>query len=191
MGCYKNRERSENMLKVLNSVKSGLEFIKELILIVLVALLFTIFIISHNKIPTSSMVSTINEGDHVLTNMFPYYYRDPQYEEIVVFKHGEESWVKRVIGLPGDVIDIREGKVYRNDVLLDEAAYLDEGVTSEPLGANPMSFPYTVPEEHYFLMGDNRFVSQDSRYIGAIAREDIYGKAWIKIYPFNDLGVLK
>ena len=61
MGCYKNRERSENMLKVLNSVKSGLEFIKELILIVLVALLFTIFIISHNKIPTSLIVLTIDE----------------------------------------------------------------------------------------------------------------------------------
>lgn len=179
------------MLKVLNGVKGSLEFIKELVLIVLVALLFTSFIISHNKIPTSSMVSTINVGDHVLTNMIPYYYRDPQYKEIVVFRHGEESWVKRVIGMPGDTIDIREGQVYLNGEQLDESAYLDEGVTSEPLGANPINFPYTVPEDHYFLMGDNRFVSQDCRYLGAIAREDIYGKAWIKIYPFNEIGVLK
>ena len=65
------------MLKTLNGIKTGLEFIKELVLIVLVALLFTVFIVSHNKIPTSSMVSTINEGDHVLTTMIPYYYRDP------------------------------------------------------------------------------------------------------------------
>lgn len=180
------------MLKVLNGLKSGLEFIKELVLIVLVALLFTSFIISHNKIPTSSMVSTINVGDHVLTNMLPYYYRDPQYGEIVVFRRPDgESWVKRVVGLPGDVIDIQEGQVYRNGELLDESAYLDKGVTSEPLGANPISFPYIVPEEHYFLMGDNRFVSQDCRYLGAIPREDIYGKAWIKIYPFNEIGMLE
>lgn len=176
----------------MNKIKGSLEFIKELVLIVLVALLFTSFIISHNKIPTSSMVSTINIGDHVLTNMFPYYYRDPQYGEIVVFNRPNgESWVKRVIGLPGDVIDIVDGKVYRNGELLDETAYLDEGVTSEILGADPIDFPFTVPEEHYFLMGDNRFVSQDSRYIGAIPREDIYGKAWIKIYPFNEIGILK
>ncbi|MBP3887570.1 MAG: signal peptidase I [Cellulosilyticum sp.] len=179
------------MLSILGGVKRGLEFIKELVLIVLVALLFTIFIISHNKIPTSSMVSTINEGDHVLTTMLPYYYRDPEYGEIVVFKHGDESWVKRVIGKPGDEIDIIDGKVYRNGEMLDESAYLAEGMTSEPFGMDPIEFPYIVPEDHYFLLGDNRMVSQDCRYLGAIAREDIYGKAWIKIYPFNQIGKLK
>lgn len=180
------------MLNQWKPIKSGMEYIKELVLIVLVALLFTIFIISHNKIPTSSMVSTINEGDHVLTNMLPYYFRDPQYSEIVVFKRPDgESWVKRVVGMPGDVIDIREGVVYRNGERLDESGYLDPGVTSEPLGADPISFPYTVPADSYFLMGDNRFASWDCRYLGAIPREAIYGKAWIKIYPFDQIGLLK
>ena len=179
------------MLKALNGIKGGIEFIKELVLIVLVALLFTIFIVSHNKIPTASMVSTINEGDHVLTTMLPFYYRDPNYGEIVVFKHGTESWVKRVIGKPGDEIEIIDGMVYRNGEVLDESAYLAEDTTSEPLGQDPISFPYIVPEDHYFLMGDNRLVSQDCRYLGAIDRKDIYGKAWIKIYPFNEIGTLK
>lgn len=179
------------MSKVLNGIKGGLEFIKEMMLIVLVALLFTIFIVSHNKIPTSSMVSTINEGDHVLTTMLPYYYRDPEYGEIVVFRHGDESWVKRVIGLPGDEINILDGVVYRNEEALDESAYLADGTTSEPFGENPISFPYVVPEGHYFLMGDNRLVSQDCRYLGAIDRNDIYGKAWLKIYPFNEIGRLR
>lgn len=180
------------MLKQLNVLKHGMEYIKELVLIVLVALLFTIFIISHNKIPTSSMVSTINEKDHILTNMIPYYYRDPQYKEIVVFKRPNgESWVKRVIGLPGDTIDIKEGQVYLNGELLDESAYLDEGITSEPLGAKPIEFPYVVPEDSYFLMGDNRFASLDCRYLGAIKRDDIYGKAWIKIWPADQIGLLK
>lgn len=176
---------------MIDSIKKGVEFVKELILIVLVALLVTTFIISHNKIPTSSMVSTINEGDHVLTNMIPYYYRNPKYNEIVVFRHGDESWVKRVIGLPGDIIDIVDGQVFRNGELLDESAYVAPGTTSEPLGMDPIEFPYVVPEDCYFLMGDNRLVSQDCRYLGAIQREDIYGKAWIKIYPFNQIGLLR
>lgn len=180
------------MLRQINVLKSGLEYIKELVLIVLVALLFTIFIISHNEIPTPSMVSTINVGDHILTNMLPYYYRDPQYSEVVVFKMPKgESWVKRVIGLPGDTIDIIDGVVYRNGVVLDESSYLDTGVTSEPLVAEPVDFPYTVPDDCYFLMGDNRFDSYDCRYLGAIDRKSIYGKAWIKIYPFNQIGLLK
>jgi len=180
------------MIKQLNALKSGIEYIKELVLIVLVALLFTIFIISHNKIPTSSMVSTINEGDHVLTNMIPYYYRDPAYGEIVVFKRDNgESWVKRVIGRPGDTIDIIDGMVYRNGEKLDESFYLAEDTTSEPLGGDAIEFPYTVPEDSYFLMGDNRIYSYDCRYLGAIKRADIYGKAWVKIYPFNEIGVLQ
>lgn len=180
------------MKKVVYGMKSGVEFIKELVLVVLVALLFTSFIVSHNKIPTPSMVSTINVGDHILTTMVPYYYRDPKVGEIVVFKQGEESWVKRVIGLPGDIIDIRDGKVFVNDIEIDESAYLAVGATSAPYyGSNHVEFPYTVEEDHYFLMGDNREESQDCRYIGAIARENIYGKAWITIYPFNQFGTLK
>lgn len=180
------------MKKNVDVVKKGIEFIKELVVAVLLALLFTFFIVSHNRIPTSSMVSTINIGDHILTNMLPYYYRDPQYGEIVVFRNGEESWVKRVIGLPGDVIDIREGNVYVNDEKLDESAYLaDEGISDPLPGSVHVEFPYTVPEDSYFLMGDNRPYSEDSRYIGAVKREVIYGKAWIKVYPFNDIEILK
>ena len=180
------------MNKTLDVVKRGIEFIKELVVAVLMALLFTSFIVSHNKIPTSSMVSTINVGDHILTSMLPYYYRDPQFGEIVVFKHGQESWVKRVIGLPGDVIDIREGNVYVNDEEIDESAYLSSPGISDPyVGSDAVEFPFTVPEDSYFLMGDNRTQSQDSRYIGAVKREDIYGKAWLKIYPFDEIELLK
>ena len=180
------------MNKILCGIKGMVEFIKELVLVVLVALLFTTFIVSHNKIPTPSMVSTINVNDHILTTMVPYYYRNPERGEVVVFKQETEDWVKRVIGLPGDVVDIREGQVYVNNQLLDESAYLAAGMTSEPyLGSNHVEFPYTVPEGHYFLMGDNRVQSQDCRYLGAIARDKIYGKAWIKIYPFSQVGLLK
>lgn len=188
------------MLVHLKQIKAGLEFSKELVLTALLAVLCICFIISHNEVPSGSMIPTIQEGDHLLTNMIPYYYSDPQYGDIVVFRRPSgEAWVKRVIGLPGDEMDIREGKVYRNGKLLDESAYLDETVTSTPSELvqieetimTPIAFPYTVPDGCYFLMGDNREESGDCRYLGAIKREDIYGKAWIKVYPFSEIGFLK
>ncbi|PHV71123.1 signal peptidase I [Sporanaerobium hydrogeniformans] len=178
------------MENTMNQVKKGIEFIKELVLAVLLALLFTSFIMSHNKIPTVSMVDTINVGDHILVNLLPYYYRDPVQGEIVVFKQGKESWVKRVIGEPGDLIDIREGNVYVNGEKLDESSYLAGEGISEPTHATSIIFPYQVGEDEYFLMGDNRPESGDSRYIGAVKRDKIYGKGWIKIYPFNQMGSL-
>ncbi len=178
------------MEKNMIMTKKTIEFIKELILAVLMALLFTIFIISHNKIPSPSMVSTINEGDHILTNMLPYYYRDPHRGEIVVFKQGEENWIKRVIGEPGDIIDILNGDVYVNEKRLDESMYvLEEGSSTPRSEVMSITFPYKVESGHYFLMGDNRQQSHDSRYLGAIKRENIYGKGWIKIYPFNQIGI--
>ncbi|WP_069997587.1 signal peptidase I [Cellulosilyticum sp. I15G10I2] len=179
------------MGKNIEITKKSIEFIKELILAVLMALLFTVFIISHNKIPSPSMVDTINEGDHILTSMLPYYYRDPHRGEIVVFKQGDENWIKRVIGEPGDTIDILEGNVYVNGIKVDESNYVSEEGASEPTPfLTSISFPYEVPSEHYFLMGDNRQQSHDSRYLGAISRENIYGKGWIKVYPFNHVGLL-
>ena len=179
------------MVKHVEVTKKTVEFLKELVLAVLMALLFTVFIISHNKIPSPSMVDTINEGDHILTNMLPYYHRDPHRGEIVVFKQGSENWIKRVIGEPGDTIDILEGYVYVNGVKLEESDYVaQEGVSAPNPNYMSLVFPYEVPEGHYFLMGDNRQYSHDSRYIGPIKRENIYGKGWIKIYPFNQLGLL-
>lgn len=178
----------------MDMAKKTIEFVKELVLVVLMALLFTSFIISHNKIPSPSMVSTINVGDHILTNMLPYYYRDPHRGEIVVFRQQndgkEESWVKRVIGEPGDIIDIIDGNVYVNNKKLDESSYLDAAGISEPMISMSITFPYQVPRGEYFLMGDNRQQSDDSRYRGAIKREKIYGKAWVKIFPLNQIGKL-
>lgn len=193
--CLHN-EGCEIMGNVLSGIKGIFEFVKEMLLVLLVAMLFIFFVVSHNKIPTQSMVSTINIGDHILTTMVPYYYRDPQPGEIVVFKQGEAAWVKRVIGLPGDIIDIKEGKVFVNGNALDESEYLDEGITTEvPTylleSEDGIKYPYTVPDNKYFLMGDNRPESQDSRYIGPVDRSNIYGKGWIKVYPFDQIGFLK
>lgn len=175
--------------------KIALEYIKDLVMLMLTVILFITFIMSQNRVPSGSMIATINIGDRMLVNKLPYYYRAPQKGEIVVFQKGDELWVKRLIGYPGDEIDIREGNVYVNDELLDESSYLTREGSSTPIlqkGATPITFPITVPEGTYFFMGDNRLGSLDCRYqeVGTIPCEDVVGKAWLKIYPFDQIGVL-
>ncbi len=173
--------------------KAVVEIIKEIAIVALVCLLFFSFIMSQNKIPSSSMASTLNVNDRLLVSPIPFYYKNPVRGEIVVFHQEGEMWVKRVVGMPGDSIDIREGDVYINGILYDEQAYLKNTGISTPNSPwdEPVDFPYTVPHNHYFLMGDNRMDSRDSRYIGAISRDEIVGKPIFRIYPFNCIGSVK
>ena len=170
-------------------MKNLIEILKEPILAVLTAVLISSFIISHTKVPTASMMETINPGDHLVVNRIPYYYRNPQRGEIAVFKFEGNHLIKRVIGIPGDIVDIKEGKVYINGEELEEK-YLTEENTYLYAGSK-IKFPYTVPEGYYFMMGDNRTNSKDSRVFGPIAREKIVAKAGICIYPLNRIGILK
>lgn len=175
-------------------VKQIIVEVKEVIMLFLAVILFMTFIISQNKIPSPSMVSTLRVGDRLLVSKLPFYYRSPERGEIVVFNGPDgKPWIKRVIGMPGEVIDIKEGNVYINGAYFDEIAYLNEiGISAlDPTEPTVVEYPYTVPEGHYFLMGDNRLQSRDCRYIGAIAEEDITGKALFRVYPFTAIGKLK
>ena len=176
------------------SIKKIIVEVKEILLPLLVVILFMTFIISQNKIPTPSMVDTLRIGDRLLVSRIPFYYRSPQRGEIVVFNGPDGNpWIKRVVGMPGEVIDIKEGNIYINGTYFDETAYLQEKGVSElsPIEPTVVVYPYTVPKGHYFLLGDNRLESKDCRYIGAIADEEITGKALFKVYPLNQMGVLK
>lgn len=167
--------------------------IKELLVFFLSAILVLTFIISQNKIPSGSMIPTLNINDRILVSMIPYYYRSPQRGEMVVFNGPNGfKWIKRVVGLPGETIDIQDGKVYIDGSPLDESAYLEEQDIS---GLNPtletvVSYPYTIPKGQYFLLGDNRLESYDCRYIGPIEEKDITGKAVYRVYPFDNIGAL-
>lgn len=98
-----------------------------------------------------------------------------------------EYWIKRVIALPNEVVDIENGIVYIDGVPLEEEYTM--GITASFVEG--ITFPYTVPNEHYFVLGDNRQHSKDSRFLGAIPKEDITAIGALKIYPFNDIGILE
>lgn len=100
----------------------------------------------------------------------------------------EVEYVKRIIGLPGDTVDIKNNTVFINDVAIDEP-YLDENVFTN-IGGSVLSFPYKVPEGQYFVMGDNRENSADSRQWGTVPKENIIGRSILIYYPFDNLDTL-
>lgn len=164
--------------------RSGLrELISWVLVIALsigVALFLNGFVIVNARVTSGSMENTIMTKDRVLGLRFSYWFSQPQRGDIVIFKYPDDesqNYIKRIIGLPGDTVEIQNGSVYINGELLDEP-YLRE----EPKG----SFgPYEVPEGHYFVLGDNRNNSRDSRYWTNkyVSEDQILGKAYWIYYP--------
>jgi signal peptidase I len=165
----------------------------------LVALLVRTFFIQAFWIPSDSMEPTLHKGDRVLVNKLSYRFNDVGRGDIIVFKRPEaarssnpdddiEDLIKRVVGLPGDVLKTVDGAVYIDDEPLNEP-YLPEGTRTVMPSGQDMP-PTTIPEGHYFMMGDNRGNSQDSRYFGAIDEDLIVGRAFVRIYPLGDIGGL-
>ena len=192
-----------------------------LILIAFVlALLLKTFLVQAFYIPSRSMEPTLLVGDRVLVNKVVFHLRDPRRGEIVVFTHpdhadigaaigvnpftrvvralasgfglskpGEKDFIKRVIGLPGDTIEVRHGVVYVNGRQLPEASAVEGGYLS--MRDDSDYGPVTVRSDHYFLMGDNRPNSDDSRgSLGQISRDELVGRAFVIIWPFPNLGLL-
>jgi signal peptidase I len=168
------------------------EYAEAILIAVLLALLIRTFVVQAFKIPSGSMIPTLLVGDHILVNKFIYRFRDPARGDVVVFKYPVEEhrdFIKRVIGLGGDELYIRDRKVYVNCRPPDPAcrpieerwAYYEErfGSSSETFG------PVQVPAGSYFVMGDNRNNSQDSRYWGFVKKEKIKGLAFIIYWSWD------
>ena len=172
-----------------------------------VALIIKTFLIQAFYIPSGSMEHTLDIGDRVLVNKLSYRLHDVNRGDLVVFEANEgagdcglpvseaaatasesgiRDLIKRVIGLPGDELDIRDNQVLVNGRILEEP-YLDEGVTTQP---NGLELPFTVPEGCVFVMGDNRTDSRDSRIFGPIDEDQIVGRAFVRVWPLTDLGLL-
>jgi signal peptidase I len=171
-------------------VRAAVEWIAIIVGALLVALIIKALLIQAFYIPSESMVPTLKIGDRVLVNKVSYRVHDIHRGDIVVFErpNGEtdpriKDLIKRVIGLPGDVIEARDGKVLINDHVLDEP-YLPRGTTTTNLPRQ------LVPPDHVFVMGDNRTNSRDSRVFQAIDEDLVVGRAFVRVWPIGDLGLL-
>ena len=170
-----------------------LDYLKLIVFVLVFVLVINNFVIVNALIPSESMENTIMTGDRIFGNRLAYSFGVPERGDIIIFKFPDDEkqlFIKRVIGLPGDTVDIVDGKIYINgsDTPLDEPYLLEAMDTSIDDNA-----PYVVPENSYFVLGDNRNRSRDSRLWTNtyVHREQILGKAAFRYFPFNKMGTIK
>lgn len=133
-----------------------------------------------------SMKPTLNSGDVVLIDRLAYDLGTPKRFDVVIFSRGDSGLnMKRIIGLPGETVQIKDNKIYINGEILNA-----EGFLSTATIAGIAEYPVELSEDEYFLLGDNRESSEDSRFqsIGNVKRDQLVGKAWLRIQPFPDFG---
>ena len=165
-----------------SGIRNAVEWVVIIAGALLVAFVVKTFLIQAFYIPSGSMLPTLQEKDRVLVNKLSYDLHDVHRGDIVVFKGPEQAQgqvkdlIKRVIGLPGDTVESQDGKLVVNGQALNEP-YLGPGITTGPLEAQK------IPPHHYWVMGDNRGNSKDSRFFGPIDKSLIIGRAFIRVWP--------
>lgn len=177
-------------------VKAAFLFILETIKIVIIALLIVVpiryFIFQPFLVRGQSMEPTFEHGDYLIIDEISYRFRDPQRGEVVIFKYPRnpsQRYIKRIIGLPGETIEIKEGEIsiFSNgkEKILDESYYLPSNIST------PGDLKINLDENEYFVLGDNRYASSDSRRWGPLPREDIIGRVFLRLWPVTALAKIE
>lgn len=162
-----------------------------LMAIALVFLFIRPFVVQAFFIPSPSMRPTLSEGDHILVNKFVYRFREPRLDEIIVFRAPpeasddgtEKDFIKRLVGLPGDVLEVKNGALYRNGKRMHEPFLFDQKIGYSMK-------PTKIPPGQLFVLGDNRNDSRDSHWWGTLERKRVIGEAMYRFWPMNRFGAL-
>lgn len=188
----KKQKKEEEKPEDINIVKELLSLIVYIGAVVLVCYLILTFVGCRSRVDGSSMYPTLSDNDSVWVDKLSYTFGDPKRFDVIVFDYSDdETYVKRIIGLPGERVRIDvDGSIYINDQLLLE----DYG--KEPIQPNNIgraSQDVQLGDDEYFVLGDNRNNSSDSRWadVGNVERDKIVGKVLLRIYPFSDFGKVK
>jgi signal peptidase I len=160
----------------------------ETVVLSLVIFLLIRQVVQNYRIESHSMEPNFYEGQFILVNKLAYRLGAPERGDVVVFhnpSNPDEDYIKRIIGLPGDTVQIRDQAVYINGELLEEPYPRNPIAPGVPYG------PLVVEPDHLFVMGDNRPNSKDSRSFGLLSEDLVVGKAWVRVWPFSEFGVVK
>ncbi len=187
------------------------EYLRLVLTVCIVGFLLQNFVIVNAQIPSASMEDTIMTGERLIGNRLAYLFGDADRYDIIIFKYPDDEsqlFIKRVIGLPGETIIISGGKVYAVDCYTDTSGVSDESLIEDPLQfedtiilddsfiKEPMDtdegLVFRIPEDSYFVMGDNRNNSLDSRYWqnSFVTRDQIVGEAMFRYWPLNKISLL-
>ena len=180
----------ENAQKEDNILKEILGWVLYIAIILGVTYLIITYVGQRTKVSGDSMEATLHTGDNLIVDKLSYHFREPERYEIIVFPYRYESdtyYIKRIVGLPGDKVQIRDGYLYINGERSEEQYGL-ERMNSAGIAAEEIF----LGEDEYFVLGDNRNNSSDSRdpSVGVLKREEIIGRAWVRIWPLKNIGVI-
>ena len=177
-------EKSEK--QEVSKLKEAISFMTPIVIALIVAILLKTFIFANAVVPTGSMINTIQEGDRIIASRLAYINEDPKRYDVIIFHYPDDEsqlFVKRIIGMPGETINIKNGIVYITDANGNTAEARSDFVTNcVPTGDFG---PYTVPLGSYFVMGDNRNDSWDARYWKKknVEKKKIIGKVKFRYFP--------
>ncbi len=170
-----------------------IDFIETAIVALSIFVVIYIFLAQPHQVRGSSMYPNFTDGEYILTNKISYRFENPKRGQVIVFKaphNGGYDYIKRIIGLPGEIIKISGGKIYINNHLLNEENYLSSDVLTQNGLFLSEGKQFEIPDNEYFVLGDNRSQSSDSRDWGTVPRKNIIGKAWFRYWPINKINFL-
>ena len=160
-------------------------------IVLAITFLIITFVGQRTHVSGESMENTLDDGDQLIVDKLTYRFHDPERFDIIVFPFRYKDntyYIKRIIGLPGETVQIADGEIYINGEVLEES-YGREVMQDAGLAAGPI----TLGDDEYFVLGDNRNYSSDSRdpSVALIHRKEIIGRAWLRIWPLDSFGILK
>lgn len=168
-----------------------LDIIQVVVFAVAIFLFVYLLILQPHKIKGASMMPNFPNGEFLLTDKVTYRFQEPERGDVVVFKaptNNGEEFIKRIVGLPGETVSIKNEEIYINNEKLDES-YIEDSVVTSPSTFLQEGEEVVVPANQYFVLGDNRTHSSDSRAFGFITKKDITGRAWLIYWPLDAAGL--
>lgn len=180
------------MKRFLNKISSFLlDIIEAVVTALAIFVIIWLFFFQAHQVKGASMHPTFESGDYILTDKISYRFREPKRGDIVVFHSpkSRDDYIKRIVALPGEEIQLKNNTIYINDEPLDEE-YLPEETPTRP-GGFLSEEAIMMGEGNYFVFGDNRNHSSDSRDFGPISREELVGRAWLRYWPITEIGLVR
>lgn len=163
-----------------HTYKDSLKELIPYVIVILIVVLIRSFIVTPIKVNGTSMMNTLEHGDTMLLNKIGMNFNDIKRFQIVVIQTSNSYLIKRVIGLPGETLEYKDGQLYINDKVINDPYYKNNTLDIEK---------NKIPKDHYYVMGDNRANSIDSRIIGTINKKDILGTTKVIIFPISNIGI--